>query len=129
MQCWTILAAATCVFWGGLAHGDGLQGLWLTGPDRKGQIGHVSIKPCGAALCGTITRAFDKAGQPVMTPNVGKRVIWGVEETDGGDYAGLMHISQIGRTVRAAFRIDGSRVEVRGCLGPVCQAHTWSRIE
>lgn len=124
-----LVAAITFALWSGLAHGDGLPGLWVTGPDYKGQVGHVSISPCGGALCGTVTRAFDEAGQPVKTPNVGKRVIWDVTGTGDGRYEGLMHISQLGTTVRGTFELNGPRLKVRGCLGPVCQAQTWTRVE
>ncbi len=124
-----LVVAITFSLWAGLALGDGLPGLWVTGPDYKGQVGHVAISPCGAALCGTVTRAFDSDGQPVKTPNIGKRVIWDVKQTGHGNYGGLMHISQLGKTVRGKFRLDGRQLKVHGCLGPICQGQTWTRVE
>ena len=37
---------------------DPAEGVWAAPPDGKGQTGHIEIKPCGAALCGTIIKAY-----------------------------------------------------------------------
>ncbi|WP_161594631.1 DUF2147 domain-containing protein [Marimonas lutisalis] len=110
------------------AEAEPLAGVWVTGPDRKGQIGHVAFAPCGGQICGTVLRAYDQKGRPVVTPNVGKRVIWDVTESAAGQYAGRMYVSQLGKTVDGVFLVQGARLKIRGCLGPVCQSQTWSRI-
>ncbi|MEZ5715010.1 MAG: DUF2147 domain-containing protein [Paracoccaceae bacterium] len=105
-----------------------LSGLWLTGPDAKGQVGHVRLASCGAAICGTVLKAFDRNGQPVATPNIGKRVIWDVKPSGSG-YAGRMHVSQLKADVDGTFQVAGKVLTVRGCMGPVCQSQRWKRID
>ncbi len=105
------------------------KGMWLTGPDAKGQVGHVRMAPCGAALCGTVVRAFDKAGREVRTPNVGKRVIWDVKPTSGSAYEGRMHVSQLRADVNGKFEVSDRAMLVKGCLGKLCQAQKWTRLD
>lgn len=107
---------------------DPAAGLWLTGPDKKGQVGHVRMASCGAALCGTVIKAFDKNGNEVITPNVGKRVIWDVKPEGGGAYSGRMHVSLLKADVDGVFNVSGNVMTVRGCLKKVCQSQRWSRI-
>lgn len=104
-------------------------GLWLTGPDQKGQVGHIRMTPCGASLCGTVVTALDKAGRAVRTPNVGKQVIWDVKQDGAGGYAGQMYVSHFKATVAGKFQVKGRKMTVRGCLGPVCQSQVWTRLK
>ena len=103
-------------------------GLWLTGPDQKGQVGHVRMAPCGPSFCGTVVKAIDKSGHEVKTPNVGKQVIWDVKPVGGGNYAGKMYVSHFKATVAGKFKIAGPNMTVKGCLGPVCQSQVWKRL-
>lgn len=111
------------------AFADRAEGLWLTGPDKKGQVGHVSFARCGDALCGKVLKAFDKSGKQVRTRNVGKRVIWGVKPTGTGKYAGSMYVSTLNQNVPGTFRVSGRSMTVRGCLGPICQSQVWKKID
>ncbi len=104
-------------------------GLWLTGPDQKGQVGHILMSPCGANLCGTVVSALDKAGRAVKTPNVGKQVIWDVKPVGADSYAGQMYVSHFKATVAGKFHLMGRKMTVRGCLGPVCQSQVWTRLK
>ena len=104
-------------------------GLWLTGPDQKGQVGHIRLSPCGAELCGTVVKAVDRSGRSVVTPNVGKRVIWGLRPTNNGSYSGQMHVSHFKATVKGDFKARGSSMTVKGCLGPVCRSQIWTRLK
>jgi len=106
-----------------------VAGLWLTGPDQKGQVGHILLAPCGANLCGTVVTAIDKAGRSVKTPNVGKQVIWDVKEVGADRFAGQMHVSHFNATVKGQFLVSGHKMTVRGCLGPVCQSQVWTRLK
>ena len=92
---------------------EAVQGLWVTGPDRKGQVGHVRFSRCGEALCGKVLEAFDKNGKSVKTPNVGKRVIWGMKPTGNGKYAGSMYVSMLDKNVK----------------GTLCQSQVWTKID
>ena len=108
---------------------DTPKGIWVTGPDRKGQVGHVRFSSCGDALCGRVLRAFDSNGNAVKTRNVGKRVIWGMKPTAAGKYAGTMYVSAVDRTVKGTFRVSGRSMTVRGCVGPLCQSQVWTRVD
>ena len=65
------LAAALAVL-GTAAFADPVEGTWKTKPDDNGNFGHVQIKPCGAAFCGTLVKAFDGSGKQIESPNVGR---------------------------------------------------------
>ncbi|MEO0389794.1 MAG: DUF2147 domain-containing protein [Pseudomonadota bacterium] len=102
-------------------------GVWHTPPDGKGQTADVTAQPCGAGWCGTITAAYDPAGLPITTPNVGKRVFWDMVPSGAG-FAGQAWVPAHNRTYRAEMLPDGNRMLVRGCLGPVCQSQTWRKV-
>jgi len=104
-------------------------GTWLSPPDGKGQVGHVEVSKCGAALCGTLVRAYDSTGKPVITPNVGKRLIWNMVPQGNGAYDdGEVYVPAFGRNYDAEMRVAGNTLTVRGCLGPVCKNQTWTRV-
>jgi len=121
------LVLATAV--SGPAMADAAQGVWVTGPDRKGQVGHVRFSRCGEALCGKVLKAFDKSGNSVKTKNVGKRVIWGMKPTGNGNYAGNMYVSMLDKNVKGTFRVSGQSMTVRGCYGPLCSSQVWKKID
>jgi hypothetical protein len=47
---------------------DPVVGTWKTKPDDNGNFGHVRVKPCGPAFCGTLVKAFDGVGQGNRQP-------------------------------------------------------------
>ncbi len=107
-----------------------LEGIWATEPDGKAQIGHVEIKPCGAALCGTIVRAYDKAGNQVTTPNIGRRILRDVKSTGGNEYGGGKVFVPL---MRAEFPVNmtvqGNKLRLRACNGiGVCRSQDWTRV-
>lgn len=110
------------------ASAEAALGLWLTEPDRKAQTAHVQVSRCGAALCGTILRAYDKSGRQITTKNVGKRIFWDVRPTTAGDYAGRAYVPMLGREYPAKMQIKGNRMYVKGCVGPACMSQTWTRV-
>ena len=105
------------------------EGMWLTKPDKKGQVAHVQSTACGAAFCGKIVKVFDKNGQPVAdAPNVGKRVFWDMIGT-GNEYRGRAFVPAHNRDYDARMQVNGNSMKVSGCLGPVCQSQTWTRVK
>jgi uncharacterized protein (DUF2147 family) len=112
----------------GIAQAEPILGTWLTGPDNKQQVAHMQIVRCGAAICGTVLRAFDKTGQQVTTPNVGKRVIWDMQPEGGGAYRGKVLLPLYRATVDGQFRVAGDSLTLKGCLGPVCKSQSWTRV-
>lgn len=106
----------------------GLVGTWLTEPDAKSATGHVVIQPCGGALCGTIVRAFDKAGNPIITPNVGKRILWDVR-AQGNAGEGQVYVPGMRLVFPVSLTANGDRLNLRACnaLG-LCRTQVWKRV-
>lgn len=112
------------------AAADPAVGIWLTEPDRKDLVSHIAIRPCGTALCGRILRAFDPSGREVMTPNIGKDLFWDVKPQGGGHYdGGTVRVPLLNVTARARMTLEGDRLRVLGCRGPVCDGQVWRRLE
>ncbi len=105
------------------------HGVWVTGPDKKGQIAHVNLHDCNGATCGTVLRSYDKNGARVVTPNIGKRVIWGMNAQSTGKYRGKVLVPAHRRVYNGTLDVSGNQLVVRGCLGPVCQSQTWQRLK
>ncbi len=103
-------------------------GVWLTGPDKKGQVAHVRAAPCGPAFCGQIIKVFNAAGKSVNAPTVGKRVFWDMTGARGV-FSGRAYVPAHNRNYNAKMRVDGNRMKVSGCLGPVCQSQVWTRVK
>ncbi|SLN54649.1 hypothetical protein PEL8287_02926 [Roseovarius litorisediminis] len=108
---------------------DPVLGVWQAPPDRKGQIGHIQISPCGSMLCGTIIQAYDPSGKEVVTPNVGKRLFWNMKVEGAGAYGGgRVFVPAHNREYDAAMKLQGQKLSVKGCVGPVCQGQVWTRV-
>ena len=122
----TTLLAITCA---SPVLADPAVGVWQTEPDRKNLISHIEIKPCGAALCGRIKQAFDPSGVPVQTPHVGRDLFWDLKPVGGGSYdGGTVYVPLLDITANAQMELDGNRLNVTGCKGPVCDGQVWTRV-
>ncbi|MCJ7872651.1 DUF2147 domain-containing protein [Phaeobacter sp. J2-8] len=110
------------------ASAQSAEGLWASPPDPKGQTGIVQITPCGAALCGTLIKAFDPNGQPIVTPNVGKQLIWDMKAAGPGHYdGGRVYVPLFGRDYAATMQVSGTKLTVKGCAVGVCKSQHWQR--
>lgn len=103
------------------------EGVWRTEPDAKGQVAHVQATQCGTAYCGTIIKVFAPDGDPVPAPTVGQRVFWDMTGQQG-TYKGRAFVPAHNRSYDGKMEVDGNRMRVSGCLGPVCQSQTWQRV-
>lgn len=110
------------------AGAEPVLGTWRTGPDSKDQYAHVVVERCAQDICGTIARAFDEQGREIRTPNLGKRVFWGLEPAGGNRYEGRAYVPAHDRTYDGELVLEGDRLTVRGCLGPVCRSQKWRRV-
>jgi uncharacterized protein (DUF2147 family) len=111
---------------------DPVEGLWKTRPDDNGNFGHVRIYTCEAALCGVIEAAFDGAGAPVASPNVGKRMIWDMQaEGDGAYSGGKIWAPDRDKTYNSKMSLDDNTLSVAGCVagGLICRDQAWTRVE
>lgn len=120
----------TAVIVSGGALADPVVGTWRTEPDRKGFTSHISVGRCGAAVCGTVLKAYDQSGREVVTANVGKRLFWDMRPQGGGRYdGGTVHVPSLNLKARATMELKGDRLRVNGCKGPACYGQTWTRLK
>lgn len=112
----------------GPAGAESVIGTWLTPPDKKGVVAHIEARPCGDAACGYIARTYDSSGQPVVTPNIGRKVFWDMRPVSGSRWEGRAYVPAHRRSYAGVMQVKGDRVKVRGCLGPVCKSQVWTRI-
>lgn len=123
------MIACLCLIWAGPAFADPASGVWLTEPDNKGQVAHVKVYECTRILCGKIIRTFNSAGQQIEHRNVGKLVFWDMRSSGQGTYQGRAFVPAHNREYAGEIRLSGNRMTVRGCLGPICQNQSWTRVD
>ena len=126
-----ILAAVLSVSAGAAFAADPVEGVWKTKPDDNGNFGHVQIKPCGAAFCGTLVKAFDGAGKSISSPNVGKQIVWDMVAYGDGVYDdGKVYSPDRDKTYNSDMTLSGNSLSVRGCVLGICRdGGTWSRVK
>jgi uncharacterized protein (DUF2147 family) len=109
---------------------DPIEGIWRTAPDPQGRIGHVRIAPCESGLCGVIVRAFDTAGRPVDSPDVGRTVIWDTEPVAAGLYEGRVYSPGRQRSYESRLTLRGDSLLVEGCMMGQCRGgEPWARLD
>jgi uncharacterized protein (DUF2147 family) len=122
-------AAALAVI-GGAALADPVEGTWQTRKDDNGNYGHVQIKSCGPAFCGTLVKAFDSAGKEIASPNIGKRIVWDMVAYPDGLYDdGKIWSPDRDKTYNGEMTLKGNSLTVRGCVLGICRdGGTWKRV-
>ena len=126
-----IMAVVMGIGLAGVAHAaDPVEGVWQTAPQDDGSFGHIEIRPCGAALCGTLIRAFDSAGVEVESPNVGKRIVWDMMAAGDGSYQdGKVWSPDRDKTYNSKMELKGNGLSVKGCVLGICRdGGTWTRV-
>lgn len=128
----TLAAAFAALATGAFA--DPVDGLWKTQPGDTGGYLHVSIAPCGSAICGTIDTAFDADGNEQLNyENLGKQIIWDMVPEGNGSYDdGKIWAPDRNKTYSSKMSLDGqNKLTVKGCVagGLVCRGQTWTRVQ
>lgn len=122
------LAAILAAGFAGAASADPIEGRWRTAQDDNGHSGLIEIKPCGNAICGTLIRAYDSAGNQIESDNVGRRLIWDTTNRGGGEYRGRIFSPDRGKEYASKLMLSGDRLTVSGCVLGICRSGgTWSR--
>lgn len=126
-----MLLAALLVCVAGVGLADPVEGVWKTKPDDNGNFGHVQIKPCGAAFCGTLIRAFDGTGKEIASDNIGKKIVWDMVAYPDGLYDdGKIWSPDRDKTYNSDMTLAGNKLSVRGCVLGICRdGGTWSRVK
>jgi uncharacterized protein (DUF2147 family) len=127
----TLLITASLVLFGSAALADQVEGIWQTKKDDNGNFGHVEIKPCGPAFCGTLIQAFDSAGKVRESDNVGRQIVWDMVPYGDGLYDdGQIYSPDRDKTYNCDMTLAGDSLKVRGCVMGICRdGGTWSRVK
>ena len=112
---------------------DSVEGTWRTAEGESGGHLYVTIAPCGAALCGTIAKAFKAGGDPSPEyENLGKALIWDMTAEGGNAYGGgRIWAPDTGKTYKAKMALSGQTLTVKGCVagGVICRGQDWTRVK
>lgn len=109
---------------------DPLEGLWRTVKDDNGNSGLIQVQPCGAALCGTLIKAYGPNGKEMKSPNVGKQIISQTKPNGGGSYKGKVYSPDRGKTYSSKLQLTGNTLKVEGCVLGICRdGGTWQRVK
>ena len=111
------------------ASAEPATGVWRTEADGKGQTALVASRPCGDALCGTITEVMDSDGRTIEHRNVGRRIFWDMRPVSPGVYQGRAFVPAFGAEYEGTMTLQGNSMKVGGCFGPICKTQTWTRVQ
>lgn len=123
-----ILAALAALPMAGAAQADPIEGVWQTEPD-DGAYALVTIAPCGAAFCGTVTRTFNAGGE-YDSPSKGRQIVRQMVPEGGGRYRGRVWRPANDRIYIGKATLDGERMKLSGCVagGLLCKSQTWAKL-
>lgn len=123
-----IAALAAILFCAGAAYADPVEGSWKTEVD-DGNYAIISMKTCGAKLCGTIARTFNSAGE-FKSEVIGRQLVWDMVPEGGGAYGdGKIWRPSNDKVYRSKMKLSGNSLKVSGCFGPVCLGQHWTRVQ
>ncbi|MFV1594294.1 DUF2147 domain-containing protein [Phaeobacter sp. JH20_36] len=113
----------------GMAAADPVLGTWKTQTD-DGSFAHVTMAPCGAAVCGKISRTFNAEGE-YKSPNIGKTLVIDMVANGDGSYAGKVWRPSNNKIYIGKMNLSGASLALRGCVagGLICSKQTWSRVK
>lgn len=140
------LVALTILAPGLVAHADGLdvEGLWLT----QTQTAQVEISDCDDGTpCGHVvwldpasmregvtpeTARDENNPDPTLRerPALGLQILSGFRARRSDWRGGRIYDPETGKDYAARLkRLDDMRLQVKGCIGPICQTQVWNRVE
>lgn len=112
-----------------------ITGRWVT----QSKDGVVEIYQCGAQICGKLAKFLvpppNGVGQKdVNNPNkalrgrtlLGMDILTGFKAV-GDEYKGQIYDPKSGKTYRSVvYKGKSGNLVVKGCIGPFCQAQSWT---
>lgn len=127
-----ITAAALIASATGTAQASTPSGVWA----NPAKSVHVTFKPCGKAICGTVIWASAKAKADVARGSggqlVGSTLFDHFVEDGRGRWRGEVLVPDIGQRVSGTITLVDPRTLIgEGCLfaGLGCKSQTWTRIK
>ncbi|GAA6179209.1 MULTISPECIES: DUF2147 domain-containing protein [unclassified Shimia] len=126
----TLLAAAMTFAGATVAFADPVEGTWQTEPGDTGGYLHVQIAPCGSAICGNISKAFDGSGAAIADyEHLGKKMLWDMSANGGGAYSGgKIWAPDADKTYKSKMSLAGNKLTVKGCVAVICRGQDWKRV-
>lgn len=108
---------------------DPAVGTWQTQVD-DGSYGHVVMAPCGSAICGTLARTFNSAGE-YDSANKGKKLVLDMKPGEGGSYKGKVWRPSNDKIYIGKMTVSGNALKLSGCVagGLICSKQTWKRLK
>lgn len=108
---------------------DPIEGVWKTEPD-DGSYAHITITPCGAAFCGSITKSFNASGE-FKSENDGKQLVRSMAPTGDGNYKGKVWRPSNDKVYIGKAQVNGNKMKLSGCVagGLICAKQDWTRIK
>jgi uncharacterized protein (DUF2147 family) len=112
-----------------------VTGSWIT----QSKDGVVEIYECGATICGKLAKflVMPPAGpgaKDINNPNktlrsrtiLGLNILTGFKDA-GNEWKGQIYDPKSGKTYRSVvYKGKSGNLVVKGCIGPFCQAQTWT---
>ena len=112
-----------------------ITGRWVT----QSKDGIVEIYQCGETICGKLAKFLvpppNGVGQKdINNPNkalrsrtlLGMNILTGFKEV-GNEWKGQIYDPKSGKTYRSVvYKGKSGNLVVKGCIGPFCQAQTWT---
>jgi uncharacterized protein (DUF2147 family) len=112
-----------------------VTGRWVT----QSKDGVVEIYECGATICGKLAKFLvpppNGVGQKdINNPNkalrgrtlLGMDILSGFKEA-GNEWKGQIYDPKSGKTYRSViYKGKSGNLVVKGCIGPFCQAQSWT---
>jgi uncharacterized protein (DUF2147 family) len=115
--------------------GAPITGRWIT----QTKDGVVEVYACGETICGKLAKFLTpppggNAQKDVnnSNPALRSRPLLGINllsgfKSDGKEWKGQIYDPRSGRTYRSVvYKGKSGNLVVKGCVGPICQAQTWT---
>lgn len=127
MKTIVILAAALLAF-ASTASAQDANGIWQTEVD-DGNYAHITIAPCGDAVCGVISRTFNADGE-FQSENIGKTLVIDMVPQGDGAYEGSVWRPSNDKIYFGKMNVEGDALRLRGCIagGLLCSSQNWARV-
>ena len=114
-----------------------VTGRWVT----QSKDGIVEIYQCGPTICGKLAKFLvpapgGTAQKDTNNPNktlrsrtlLGMDILTGFKEV-GNEWKGQIYDPKSGKTYRSiVYKGKSGNLVVKGCIGPFCQAQTWTAV-
>jgi len=127
----TIFAIAAVMLAASPASAQELEGRWTN--YKRSVV--VAVERCGAAYCGTVVQASDKAKEKARKGGtaslVGTQILTGLKPIGGGRFRGKAFVPKRNVHATATVRQLGDDVmQVQGCVlgGLLCDNEKWTRV-